>query len=73
MVLRTEDPGLPLAADRLGRRLFSGLVVVALVVGGVLLLHDGKHDSLGTGLLAVAGVVWLVHVGRDLRRGVLRR
>ena len=31
MVLRTEDPGLPNAADRLGRRLFSGLVVVALM------------------------------------------
>ena len=73
MVLRTEDPGLPTAADRLGRRLFSGLIVVALVIGGVVLVHDGKHEPLGTGLLVVAAVVWLVHIGRDLRRGVLRR
>jgi ubiquinone biosynthesis protein len=73
MVLRTEDPGLPTAADRLGRRLFSGLVVVALVIGGVVLVHDGKHEPMGTGLLVVAGLVWLVHIGGDLRRSVQRR
>jgi hypothetical protein len=59
MAMRAEDPGLPVAADRLGRRLFSGLVVVALVIGGVVLVHDERHETLGTVLLVVAGLVWL--------------
>jgi ubiquinone biosynthesis protein len=73
MVLRTEDPGLPMAADRLGRRLFSGLVVVSLVAGGVMLVRDTAHETLGTGMLVMAALVWLLHVGRDLRRGLSRR
>jgi len=73
MVLRTEDPGLPGAADRLGRRLFSGLVVVALVAGGVVLLRDERHDTLGDVLLACALLVWLVHLAGDVRRGLAKR
>jgi ubiquinone biosynthesis protein len=73
MAMRAEDPGLPIAADRLGRRLFSGLVVVALVIGGVVLVHDERHETLGTVLLVVAGLVWLVHIVNDLRRGLARR
>jgi ubiquinone biosynthesis protein len=72
MALRTEDPGLPPAADRLGRRLFSGLTAAALILGGASLLHDEKHGALGTGLLVVAALVWLTHVARDLRRGRIR-
>jgi ubiquinone biosynthesis protein len=72
-VLRTEDPGLPDAADRLGRRVFSGLLVLALVGGGVLLVHDDRHETFGTGMLLVAALVWIVHVGRDLRRGWKKR
>ncbi len=68
-VLRTEDPGLPEAADRLGRRVFSGLLVLALVGGGVCSCTTCGTSSFGTALLAVAALVWLVHVGRDLRRG----
>jgi ubiquinone biosynthesis protein len=73
MAMRAEDPGLPTAADRLGRRLFSGLVVVALVIGGVVLVHDERHETLGTVLLVVAALVWLVHIANDLRRGLARR
>jgi ubiquinone biosynthesis protein len=73
MVLRTEDPGLPHAADRLGRRLFSGLVVGALVAGGVVLLRDERHDTLGDVLLACALLVWLVHLAGDLRRSLAKR
>jgi ubiquinone biosynthesis protein len=72
MTVRTEDPGLPSAADRLGRRLFSGLTAAALILGGVSLLHDEKHGSLGAALLAAAALVWVAHVGRDLRRGPRR-
>ena len=73
MALRTEDPGLPSAADRLGRRLFSGLTAAALILGGVLLLRDARHEGLGSGLLVAAALVWVAHLARDLRRGGLRR
>jgi ubiquinone biosynthesis protein len=73
LAIRTEDPSLPAAADRLGRRLFSGLVVVALVGGGVVLVRDEKHDALGTALLIVAALVWLLHLARDLRASLARR
>lgn len=73
MAMRAEDPGLPLAADRLGRRVFSGLVVVALVLGGVVLVHDEHHETLGTALLLIGALVWLAHVVNDLRRGWARR
>ena len=73
MVLRTEDPGVLVAADRLGRRLFSGLLVAALIGGGVVLVRDGTHESAGAALLAAAAAVWLVHLIGDVRRGLARR
>jgi ubiquinone biosynthesis protein len=73
LAIRTEDPSLPAAADRLGRRLFSGLVVLALVGGGVVLVHDERHETLGTALLVVAALVWLLHLARDLRAGFAAR
>jgi ubiquinone biosynthesis protein len=73
LAVRSEDPGLPPAADRLGRRLFSGLTTAALIVGGVFLLHDERHDQLGTVLLVVAALVWVGHVARDFRRSASRR
>jgi ubiquinone biosynthesis protein len=69
MTLRTEDPGLPNAADRLGRRLFSGMIVATLVACGTFLLHYAQHETLATSMIVMAGVVWLVHAVRDLRRG----
>jgi ubiquinone biosynthesis protein len=68
LAVRSEDPGLPPAADRLGRRLFSGLTTAALVLGGVFLVHDQSHEQLGTVLLAVAALLWVGHVVRDFRR-----
>ena len=47
MMLRTEDPGLPGAADRLGRRVFSGVVVAALLGSGVYLVNGERHATLG--------------------------
>jgi ubiquinone biosynthesis protein len=71
-VLRTEDPGLPEAADRLGRRVFSGLVVLALTCAGAILLHEDRHETAGIAMLSIAALVWLVHMGRDARRGLAR-
>ena len=73
MVLQTEDPGLPNAADRLGRRLFSGLVVAALVGSGVFLVNGNAHEQLGVGMIVTAGVVWALHMLRDLRRSMKKK
>jgi len=69
LAVRAPDPGLPRAADRLGRRVFSGLVVLSLVGSGTLLLTSPAHDTLGIVMLVLAGVVWLVHSLLDLQRG----
>jgi ubiquinone biosynthesis protein len=64
------DPALPQVADRLGRRVFSGLVVAASTVGGATVF---AHDhTVGLVLLAVAGLLLVGHVGLDLRRGPKR-
>ena len=73
MVLRTEDPGLPGAADRLGRRLFSGMIVATLVGSGAFLVRLPDHATLGVSMLGLAGVVWLVHAARDWRRALKKQ
>ena len=73
LAVRAEDPGLPTSADRLGRRLFSGLTTAALIVGGVFLLRDDRHEQLATVLLVVAALLWVGHVVRDFRRAAVRR
>jgi ubiquinone biosynthesis protein len=69
LALRAPDPGLPRAADRLGRRVFSGLVVLALIGSGTLLITSPAHDTLGIVMLVLAAVVWLGHSLLDLQRG----
>jgi ubiquinone biosynthesis protein len=68
LALRAPDPGLPLAADRLGRRLFVAVLVATLVGSGSFLVTHPEHATLGTVMLVFAGVVWLVHAALDLRR-----
>jgi ubiquinone biosynthesis protein len=64
--VRARDPGLEAASDLLGRRLFSGLTVASLVLGGSQLLAAGQA-VIGYGLLA-AGVTWLLGHGLGARR-----
>jgi ubiquinone biosynthesis protein len=67
LVVKTADPGLPLAADRLGRRLFSGVVVASMILGGALVV---PHQVVtGIVLFAVAGSLLVLHVLRDRRLG----
>ncbi len=67
LVVKTADPGLPLAADRLGRRLFSGVVVASMILGGALVV---PHQVVtGIVLFAVAGLLLVLHVLRDRRLG----
>ncbi|AKU97388.1 Ubiquinone biosynthesis monooxygenase UbiB [Labilithrix luteola] len=71
LVIKTEDPALPAATDRLGRRLFSGIVVSSFTVSGVLALSSAK--IVGIVLLAIAGIMFFAHVLNDLRRAPRRR
>lgn len=64
--VKAVDPALPAAADRLGRRVFSGLVVAAATLGGAM-TFDHDH-TLGGILLGVAGLLLTLHVLLDLRR-----
>jgi ubiquinone biosynthesis protein len=63
--VKTLDPALPFAAERLGRHIFSGLVVAASTIGGGLTF---AHDhTLGWSLFGVAACALLAHFVRDLR------
>jgi ubiquinone biosynthesis protein len=55
LAIRTIDRELPTALDRLGRRVFSGLVVSVCILSGAYLV--AHHNLLGTVLLTV-GTVW---------------
>jgi ubiquinone biosynthesis protein len=64
--LRTADPMLPVAADRLGRRLFSGVVIGASTIGGALAL---QHDrTIALTLFIIAGALLVMHVLLDRGR-----
>ncbi len=65
--LKTLDPTIPNAADRLGRRVFSGLVVASATVGGAITFSHER--TLGGVLLGVSAVVLVLHVLLDVRRG----
>ena len=66
LVVKTADPGLPTATDRLGRRLFSGLVVASTTLAGALVLPHQMVVSLA--LFIVAALILILHVVRDRRR-----
>jgi ubiquinone biosynthesis protein len=66
--VRAADPNLPGAADRLGRRIYSSVVVGALTLAGTALLAFGRHEQVGWTLLGVALAQMLFHVGGDLKR-----
>jgi ubiquinone biosynthesis protein len=67
--MKTQDPGLPRVMDRLGRRVFSGLVVAALIASGAWLLSHERTFGAGIALLVLGAAVMLSHVALDLRRG----
>ncbi len=67
--VKAHDPQMSVTADRLGRRIFSGLVIAALVGAGALLVRSDDHPNFGIALLTAATLGWLVHVLSDLRRG----
>lgn len=65
--VRIAEASLAPATDRLGRRLFSGLVVASSTIAGALTF--GHERTLGAALFAVAATILVFHVALDLRRG----
>jgi ubiquinone biosynthesis protein len=66
--VKSVDPNLPGATDRLGRRIYTSVVVGAMTVGGTGLLAVGRHEGFAWTLLGIAGGQMLLHVGGDLKR-----
>jgi len=58
VTIGVSDRDLPRALDRLGRRVFSGLVVSVCLLAGAYLVAQ-NHTVLGTGMLTV-GTLWAV-------------
>jgi ubiquinone biosynthesis protein len=74
LTLQTTDPHLPALVDRLGRRLFSGLVVASFTLAGAGLIAASKQETLGIVMLVIATLVVLVNLASDvLRRFFVRR
>lgn len=61
--IRTQQTQLELAADRLGRRAFSGIVVGATIIGGAVLLSQDRH-WLGGLMLAAGALYGFAHTAR---------
>ena len=70
--LRTVDPETPRSLDRVGRRLFSAIVVATLLGSGTLLLSRDKHVEIAIVMIVFAMLIWLGHAALDLRRGPKR-
>ncbi|HEY6560653.1 MAG TPA: AarF/UbiB family protein [Polyangiaceae bacterium] len=70
--IRSEDPVLARSSDRLGRRLFSGLVAGSLLLSGTLLVI-ADYVRLGAALLSLALLLVLAHAARDAYVGFRER
>lgn len=68
LTVRTNDPALPAITDRLGRRVFAGLVVGSFVLSGTWLLAARASDTTAYLLIAFGALVLVVHVLLDLIR-----
>lgn len=69
LVLQTQDVESAPVIDRLGRRIFAGLVVAAFVVSGAWLIGKGGDYIYAGAVLAAFGFAWLFwHVVLDFRR-----
>lgn len=67
--ITTIDPGMPLAMDRLGRRIFSGLVIAAFIGAGAWLTVNPALQWFGVAFMVLAGLFFLLHAAADALRG----
>lgn len=68
LTVHATDPALPAIVDRLGRRLFAGLVVSAFILAGTWLIATNAHFLLGAILLGAGIAFMLLHVAVDAVR-----
>jgi ubiquinone biosynthesis protein len=68
LTLQTTNPTLPKTVDRLGRRVFAGMVVAAFVLAGTALVASGRQEVLGIVLLTFGVLVMLGHLAADMIR-----
>ncbi|MEP7124541.1 MAG: hypothetical protein ABJE95_26670, partial [Byssovorax sp.] len=73
LTLQTANPALPALVDRLGRRLFSGLVVASFTLSGTALIAASKQETLGIVMLALAALVVIVNLAGDVLRRFFRK
>lgn len=75
LTLKAADPELSPVFDRLGRRLYTGLTVSAMVVGGALIVAGarGYWVWLGVAMLAAAAFQATAHILRDWWRALALR
>jgi ubiquinone biosynthesis protein len=66
--LVVNDPQLKPAADRLGARVFTGLVVLAFVMSGAWLLAARVQETLAVVLIVLGSLAMLAHLARDALR-----
>lgn len=67
--ITSVDPGMPLAMDRLGRRVFSGLVIAAFIGAGAWLTVNPKLQWIGVAFMVLAALFFLLHAAADALRG----
>lgn len=63
--VRSSDPTLAPAIDRFGRRMYSGVVSAALVLGGAELWKQSGAEHFALGLFALAGLLAVRHMLSD--------
>jgi ubiquinone biosynthesis protein len=73
LTLRTADPELQKTGERVGKRIYTGLVVASLIASGTLLLNGGTNHVAAIVMLSLAGLVWLGEWLSDVRRRIAAR
>jgi ubiquinone biosynthesis protein len=68
LTIQTVDPQVAAASDRLGRRLFSGIISASLLGAGTALLIADTHGGLALGFLIAAAALVALHLRADWRR-----
>jgi len=68
LTVRMADPAMPFAVDRIGRRLFSGIVAAGLFLAGAHLLSSTRHPALGWTLVASGAALLVLHWMADSLR-----
>jgi ubiquinone biosynthesis protein len=61
LAIKAPDPALPVAAERLGRQVYTGLTVASMIGAGGMMLAAGRHEWMGYLLFAGAGATAAWH------------